>query len=324
MPRWLIWSIVAVLCWGYWAVISKLIGDALTASQSQALSTIGLLPVVVALAASKKLTTSGNRRRGIATALLAGALACAGNVAYYRLLTVGGSVATLVSLTALYPLVTVLLALLLLGERLNLLQIVGVGLSLAAIGLFNLSGAEGDLKLLIQIFSRAGLQDGADIMSKWFANAFIPIALWGVAGLLQKISTNHISGEFSTLCFLLAFLPVAVLILLLQPLHRPVALNTWLLAAALGLSFSLGNMAILIAFANAGKASVITPMTGLYPVVSVPIAIVFLREQVSAREWMGICLALASVVALSRETPAAKADSTFQHATNHETDHHSP
>ena len=159
-------------------------------------------------------------------------------------------------------------------------------------------------------------------MSNYFTNAFIPIGLWGVAGLLQKISTNHISGEFSTLCFLLAFLPVAVLILLLQPMQRPLSLNTWLLVGALGLSFSLGNLAILIAFANAGKASVITPLTGLYPMVSIPIAIVFLREQISTREWLGIGLALASVVALSRETAAAKADSTLQPVTNHETDHH--
>jgi transporter family protein len=311
MPRWLIWSFVAVLCWGYWAVIFKLIGDALSAAQSQALSTIGLLPVVVALAASKRFTANGNRRRGIVAAFLAGALACAGNVAYYHALTVGGSVATLVSFTALYPLVTVLLALLVLNERLNKFQVVGVGLSLVAIGLFNVSGVEGDLKLVVQLFNFAGPQ-GTEIVSNWFANAFVPIALWGIAGLLQKISTNHISGEFSTLCFLLAFLPVAALLLILQPLHQLPSLNTWLLAAALGLSFSLGNMAILIAFANAGKASVITPLSGLYPVVSVPIAIVFLGEHITAREWLGIGLALASVVALSRELPASKATSTIQ------------
>ncbi|HKS35728.1 MAG TPA: EamA family transporter [Verrucomicrobiae bacterium] len=310
MPRWLLWSFVAVLCWGYWAVISRLIGDALTAAQSQALSTIGLVPVVIALAASRRLTASGNRRRGIAAAFCAGMLACAGNVAYYHALKDGGSVSTLVSFTALYPLVTVLLAMLLLRERLNRFQIVGVGLSLVAIGLFNVTGDEGLVSYVLFLFNNAGLE-GVEIASGWLRYAFIPIALWGVAGLLQKISTNHISGELSTVGFLAAFVPVALIILFFQPISGNVTLNTWFLVTALGLSFSLGNLAILAAFANAGKASVITPLTGLYPVVSVPIAILFLGEKITARETAAIALALVSVVALSYEKPTTKGTSSL-------------
>ena len=44
MPRWFLLTILAVLCWGLWAVISKLIGESVTAAQSQALSTLGLIP----------------------------------------------------------------------------------------------------------------------------------------------------------------------------------------------------------------------------------------------------------------------------------------
>ena len=55
MPRWFLLTILAVLCWGLWAVISKLIGESVTAAQSQALSTLGLIPVMLALGCSKKL-----------------------------------------------------------------------------------------------------------------------------------------------------------------------------------------------------------------------------------------------------------------------------
>jgi hypothetical protein len=37
-------TFIALLCWGIWAVLSKLLGGALTGEQSQALSTLGLLP----------------------------------------------------------------------------------------------------------------------------------------------------------------------------------------------------------------------------------------------------------------------------------------
>jgi len=64
----------------------------------------------------------------------------------------------------------------------------------------------------------------------------------------------------------------------------------------------LGSFATLLVFASQGKASIITPLAALYPVVSVPIAILFLGERISLREAAGIFLALGSVAALSCET----------------------
>ena len=287
MPRWFLLTILAVLCWGLWAVISKLIGESVTAAQSQALSTLGLIPAMLALGCSKKLTATGKRRRGIITAFLAGALTCAGNVAYYHALNVGGKASTVVPLTALYPLVTIVLAVLLLRERLNTIQLGGIVLSLVAIYFFNVTTVEG-------------------VVNPWLMFALIPIGLWGVSGLLQKISTNDISGELSALWFLAAFVPVGAGLLLFQPLATTPTLKVWLLVAGLGLFFSLGNYAILLAFAQDGKASIIAPLAGLYPLVSVPIAILFLGEKTSPRETAGIVIALISVAALAWERPPTK------------------
>ena len=41
-----------VASWGVWAVLAKVIGDRLTGAQSQALSTVGMVPVVLALVAT--------------------------------------------------------------------------------------------------------------------------------------------------------------------------------------------------------------------------------------------------------------------------------
>ena len=287
MPRWFLLTLVAILCWGLWAIISKLIGESVTAAQSQALSSLGLIPVMLALGCSKKLTASGNRRRGITIALLSGALTCAGNIAYYHALNVGGKASTVVPLTALYPLVTIVLAVLFLRERLNAIQMLGIAVSVVAIYLFNVTSVEG-------------------VMNSWLLYALLPIGFWGVSGMLQKISTNDISGELSALWFQAAFIPISAALLIFQPLAGPIAPKIWLLVIALGLFFSLGNFAILLAFANSGKASIIAPVAGLYPLVSVPIAILFLGETISGREMAGIALALVSVVALAWENPIPK------------------
>ena len=283
MPRWLRWSVLALLTWGVWAIMAKLIGEALSGMQNQALSTLGILPVVLAMGFLKRTPTAANRRRGILYALVGGTVSCLGNVFYYDVLSRGGKAAMIVPLTALYPLVTILLAMLLLKERLNRIQLGGVLLSLVAIYLFNVQREEG-------------------FLSKWLLYVFAPIALWGAAGFLQKLSTNHISGEESTMWFLGVFIPAAVVMLVREPLPAHIAPKTWLLVIGQGFFLALGNFAILVAFASQGKASIITPLTALYPVVSVPIAIVFLGEKVGVRETIGILLALASVAALSCET----------------------
>jgi drug/metabolite transporter (DMT)-like permease len=282
MPRWLLWSVVALVSWGVWAILAKVLGDALSAAQSQALSTLGILPVILALALRKGSTTPGNRVRGVLCAFAGGALGCVGNMAYYDALSRGARAATVAPLTALYPLVTIVLAVLLLRERLNAVQRGGVLLSLVAIYMFNVQREEG-------------------LLSVSLAYALIPIACWGVAGFLQKLSTNHISGELSTLWFLAAFVPVAVFILARKSLPTAITSQTWLTVVALGLFFALGNYGILAAFASHGKASIITPLTALYPIVSVPIAILFFGERVGWRESAGILLALGSVAALSYE-----------------------
>ena len=302
MPRWFLFTVLAVLCWGLWAVLSRLIGEAVTAAQSQALSTLGLIPVMVALGCSKRLTASGNRRRGICNAFIAGALTCAGNVAYYHALNAGGKASTVVPLTALYPLITVVLAVAVLRERLNAIQLGGIVLSLVAIWLFNVASVDG-------------------VMNRWLVYALVPVGLWGVSGLLQKISTNDISGELSAFWFLAAFIPVGVVILFLQPLTGPLATKTWVLVVALGLFFSLGNFTILLAFARAGKASIIAPLAGLYPVVSVPIAITVLGEKIGLRETLGIVVALVSVAALAWEGSGAMGTSRPTISTKHETHH---
>src|SRR5207253_2231974 len=117
MPRWFIWSLAALCSWGLWAILSKVIGDALSPAHSQALSTLGLVPVLLALGLSRRLSAAGHRWRGIPCAFAAGVLGCGGNLAYYHALNRGGKAATVVPLTALYPLVTIVLAVLLLKEK---------------------------------------------------------------------------------------------------------------------------------------------------------------------------------------------------------------
>src|SRR5262245_8209986 len=87
MPVWISWPLLTLASWGIWAVLSKMIGGAITEAQLQAISTLGVLPILAALLATKDSTTANDRRLGILLALSSGIISCAGNIAYYAALS---------------------------------------------------------------------------------------------------------------------------------------------------------------------------------------------------------------------------------------------
>lgn len=278
---WFVWTLLTVLAWGVWAVLNRLLADAIASpAHGQLASTIGILPVLIALYAMPDAPATGDRRLGILLALASGIVSCLGNIANLDLLGRGVKAAAVIPLTALYPVVTILLAVPVLRERVSVLQWLGIAASLLATYLFNVT-------------------DETGMLSPWLVFAIGPIVLWGVCGLLQKMATNHVSARLSAIWFLLSFLPVAAATQVFDPLPTGISLATWLLAAAVGLTLALGNLTVLLAFECGGSASVITPMCGLYPLVGIPIAIQVFNEQLKAREWIAIACALAAIVMLS-------------------------
>jgi uncharacterized membrane protein len=283
MTGWLVWTLSTILTWGVWAVLSKLLAlEIASPAQSQLVSTIGIVPVVIALRVMKdrKSPDAGSRGRGVWLAAGSGIVSALGSIAYFDLFGRGAKAVAASSITALYPAVTVLLAIPILKERVSRLQWLGIGLSLAAIYLFN-------------------VPDAAGLFSGWLVFALVPIVLWGITGLMQKASTAHISARRSAEWFLLAFFPVAAVIMAYDPIPSGIRWETWAIAAAVGFTLAFGNLTILLAFGSGGKASIIAPLAGLYPLVSIPIAIAFLGERIGQRESLGIVCALAAVVMLS-------------------------
>jgi len=136
---WMLLSLLTVVLWGGWGLQSKIIVDRISPWANQVLFSIGLAPLVLWMALSKNLRrTAGSKRKGIIYGLLTGVLGGTGNVALYLSLAGGGKASVVIPFVGLAPLVTVVLALILLGESLNRLQIVGVILALVSIYLLSL------------------------------------------------------------------------------------------------------------------------------------------------------------------------------------------
>jgi len=138
MPAWFAYSLLTILVWGAWGAVSKMASDGVDANTNQIFFTVGLLPLMLVVWRSKRLRGGTRRRGGIAWAFVTGILGGLGNIAFFHALVIGGKASVVMPATALFPLVTVILAITLLHEKISKQQKAGLVLALAAIYLLSM------------------------------------------------------------------------------------------------------------------------------------------------------------------------------------------
>lgn len=135
----------------------------------------------------------------------------------------------------------------------------------------------------------------------WLWLSLLTVLLWGAWGVQSKLVVNRMSPWMNQVLF-----PVGLLPILIWTLFSP-ALRSVPGSAARGATFGLltgvfggiGNVAFFLAFSTGGKASIVTPLVGLAPLVTVILALIFLKEKINRSQTAGLLLALISIYLLS-------------------------
>ncbi|MFB3828504.1 MAG: EamA family transporter [Bryobacteraceae bacterium] len=137
MPAWLVYTLLTAVLWGVWGFESKLLVNRTSPYTGQVLFTLGLLLPAGAVLFSPRRFAGKQRGRGLFFAVVTGLLGGIGNIAFFMALAKGNA-SVIVPLTSLSPLVTVLVGVLVLKEKVRRFQYAGLGLALAAIYLLSL------------------------------------------------------------------------------------------------------------------------------------------------------------------------------------------
>jgi transporter family protein len=130
---WIAWSLLALLAWGLYGFLPKLAVRHLPPTGAMIYYAFGVGVVAAAGAIAGGIGTQFSPR-GAALAFFTGALGALGGLAYFFALR-DAPVSIAAPLTAMYPVVTVLLAFALLREPVSARQWTGVLLALAAVWL---------------------------------------------------------------------------------------------------------------------------------------------------------------------------------------------
>ena len=287
---WIFYAIAAGLSWGVWGVIARLIADDVTPYMNQILFSIGMLgtvPLVI-----RKCKTSDLNRRGMMWGLISGIFAIAGNVAVYQAFTNGGLASIVIPVTNLYPLVTIIIALIALKEKLSGYNIIGIFLAVPAILL--LSGQRMLFVKPMTFINELGL-------NTWFMLSLAALIAWGVFSACQKITTNHISAEWSYLVFIVASAIIATGFLVFGEWQDSLSANSITLGVIAGAINGIGVLSSFAAY-RSGKASAVTTIAGsLQPLFTILLAVLFLKEDFTWLEGSGIVLAIGGALLLSYE-----------------------
>ena len=288
MKPWFLFTMAAIALWGLYGVAFKKAADGIPPLAGQVISSVGLL--IPALFLITAVWRERARRAGLWIGFGSGLFGAAGNLALFASLNEGGKAAIVFPLTALYPLITVVIAIIFMRETARLVQ--GLGIALAIVAVVLLSAEPGSSLSQVHSFAH---------FAPWLLYAFAALLMFGCAGVFQKLATNRLSAAAAFAMFAAGFIPASVLICALKPWpanleHAPIV---WALVG--GLFNGLGVLATLAAYRKGGKAAVVTPLAALYPVVTVLVAVAFLGEKLTPAQTGGIALAILGGLFLSRE-----------------------
>jgi transporter family protein len=137
-------------------------------------------------------------------------------------------------------------------------------------------------------------------MPAWLVLSICTFVLWGLWGFFAKIASDTIDAKSAAV--MQAVGALVVTLGLAASMRFKLEWHAGGTTAALfaGFALMIGIIAFTAALANGGKASIVVPITALYPIVAVALGVTFLSESVSPTQASGIALALAGIVLMSR------------------------
>jgi bacterial/archaeal transporter family protein len=131
MKDWILPTLGAMLCWGIWGFVPKLTTRYLSPQSAVIYEVVGAIGLAVMVLISLKFQPDFHPT-GIFLAIITGMLGFLGAFCFLNAVTTG-PVTLVATLSALYPVISVLLAVTFLHESITLRQGFGIALALAAV-----------------------------------------------------------------------------------------------------------------------------------------------------------------------------------------------
>lgn len=136
----------------------------------------------------------------------------------------------------------------------------------------------------------------------WLIASLLVIFIWGIWGLMLKYAGLYMEWYYvylgSAVGAFIIYASFIATLTLTGKLSVPLQVKPLTIAAAGGLLGALGGIFMVIAL-KTGEASIVVPLTALYPLVTTLASYAILGEPLTTRKIAGLVLAIIAVILLS-------------------------
>jgi len=131
-------------------------------------------------------------------------------------------------------------------------------------------------------------------MGYWFIFGLFALILWGVWGFLPKLATRYIEPRSVLVFQTIGSILVTIVILATIDFRPELHTKGVTLAIVTGIIGTLGTASFLYSIAK-GKASIVVTMTALYPIITIILSLLILKEPITIKQGIAIILALTAM-----------------------------
>jgi transporter family protein len=132
----------------------------------------------------------------------------------------------------------------------------------------------------------------------WYLYSLLTIVTWGLWGLFSKLASNYAKPRQVLLFQTVGVLAFGLVVLVVEKFRVEWSLPGFSWAALGGFLTFIGFLTFFAAL-DQGKASTVVTLSALYPLVTIILSIIVLREKLTTRQGIGIVLALIASVLLA-------------------------
>lgn len=286
---WILLALLALFLYGTGQVVSKSSLNSISSMNYILISAVVTMPMYLVLMIGY-LYKSGGWQGGF-TYTMYGLLSVSfGLAGYYTFLEAlkSGPVSIVGSITAAYPVMTVIVAITLLGEVLGLLQ--GIGVAVILVGIVALS------------YSNETDEGISGISRRCLLLSMITFFLWGLWTIFIKVALEELHVAAYLGLYIFATPTITAVYLHYRKSAGEQIVPKWSLGVKLAvIAICIGQTAFFceVYAADTGPASIVFPLVAAYPVLTVLFAMAFLRERLSRLDLTFVLMVIFGIVLVS-------------------------
>lgn len=131
-------------------------------------------------------------------------------------------------------------------------------------------------------------------MNNWFLPSVAALVFWGIWGFLPKVASSYLPPKSIFIFQAIGNLIVIISVLISVNFRPEVNTRGFYLSLLAGVSVGLGTLFFLHALGK-GKASVVVAITALYPLITIFLSMVFLKERLTLYQVLGVGFSLVAL-----------------------------